>query len=258
VEGGAFVLGADDVQVVPDPSLPLSPERVARVRTFAIDVSEVTVGRYRDALARGFVPADPPTATEGELGTTPETTCTFSAAPRGREEFALSCVTWRTAHAYCMFLGGDLPTEAQWEYAATSASRPGKATFPWGDDAPGCARAVYGRLTLAGLPGGCEKEAGTGPLPVSVGGAPVAPGDVSAAHVQGLGGGVAEWTRDSPAAYDSPCWRGIDASCTDASSDAHVVRGGAWASTAINVRSAARLASRKATSFIGFRCVYPD
>jgi formylglycine-generating enzyme required for sulfatase activity len=34
------------------------------------------------------------------------------------------------------------------------------------------------------------------------------------------------------------------------------VRGGAWASSPINVRSTARLASRKATSFIGFRCVY--
>jgi formylglycine-generating enzyme required for sulfatase activity len=85
----------------------------------------------------------------------------------------------------------------------------------------------------------------------------VAPGDESGTHVRGLGGGVAEWTRDTPTSYDAPCWRGIDPTCSDASSDAHVVRGGAWASTAINVRSTARLASRKATSFIGFRCVYP-
>ena len=250
-------MGADDVQVVPDKTLPAAPERIARVRTFVVDASEVTVGRYREAVARGLVATEAPTATEAELGATPETACPFSLAPRGREEFALSCVTWRTARAYCTFMGGDLPTEAQWEYAATSALRAGKTMFPWGDDPPDCARAVYGRLELAGLPGSCEKETGSGPLPVSVAGVLIAPGDVSAARLQGLGGGVAEWTRDSPASYEAPCWRGVDASCSDASNDEHVVRGGAWASTAINVRSTARLASRKSTSFIGFRCVYP-
>lgn len=259
IEGGAFVLGADDVQVVPDPALPAVPARVARTRTFAIDRDEVTVARFREALARGFAPPDAPGATEGELGATPESTCSFSAMPRGREEYAMSCVTWRTARAYCMYAGGDLPTEAQWEYAATSASRAGKTTFPWGDDAPDCARAVYGRLTLAGLPGGCEKQAGAGPRPIANAGVPIAPGDVSAAGVRSLGGGVAEWTRDTPAPYDAACWAGIDPSCRDeaSSNDAHVVRGGAWASTAINVRSTARLSSRKSTSFIGFRCVHP-
>jgi formylglycine-generating enzyme required for sulfatase activity len=257
VEGGAFVLGTDDVEIVPDPALPPAPERVARVGTFAIDVSELTVGRYREGLARGFVAPDPPGATEGDLGPSAEAACSFSAAPRGREEFALTCITWRTARAYCMFMGGDLPTEAQWEYAATSAGRRGKAMFPWGDEAPDCARAVFGRLTLAGLPGACEREAGSGPRPVTAGGLPVAPGDVSAAGVLGLGGGVAEWTRDAPARYDAACWRGVDASCGDAASDAHVVRGGAWASTVLNVRSAARVVAQRPASFLGLRCVYP-
>ncbi|MDB4937030.1 MAG: hypothetical protein JWP87_4002, partial [Labilithrix sp.] len=257
IEGGAFVIGVDEVQVVPDPTLPASPERIARVRTFTIDREEVTVARFRDALAQGLGSIDPPGTTEGDLGTTPETTCSYSAAQRGREDYAMSCVTWRTARAYCIFRGGDLPTEAQWEYAATSAARSGKTTFPWGDDPPDCARAVYGRLALAGLPGGCEKEAGTGPRPIAVAGLPVAPGDLSATGVRGLGGGVAEWTRDTPSAYDAPCRQGIDATCSDPATDAHVVRGGAWASTAINVRSTARLSSRKATSFIGLRCVYP-
>jgi formylglycine-generating enzyme required for sulfatase activity len=256
VEGGAFVMGADAVEVVPDATLPPTPEHVARVGTFSVDRDELTVARFRDALARGFVPPDAPFATEGELGSTPETACAYSAAPRGREDFAMSCVTWLTARAYCTFVGGDLPTEAQWEYAATSAVRAGKAMFPWGDDPPDCARAVYGRLTLAGRPGGCEGELGSGPRPVFVAGAPLSPGDLSAANVRGLGGGVAEWTRDSPMPYDAPCARGLDPSCRDAASDAHVVRGGAWASTAINVRSTARLASRKPTSFIGLRCVY--
>jgi formylglycine-generating enzyme required for sulfatase activity len=256
VEGGAFVMGAGAVDVVPDVTLPPAPEHVARVGTFWVDRDELTVGRFREAVASGFVPPAAPLVTEGELGTTPETACAYSAAPRGREDFAMSCVTWSTSRAYCMFMGGDLPTEAQWEYAATSAARTGKATFPWGDDPPDCARAVYGRLTLAGRPGGCEEELGSGPRPVFLAGVPLAPDDLSAAKVRGLGGGVAEWTRDAPMPYDAPCARGIDPSCIDAASDAHVIRGGAWASTVINVRSTARLASRKPSSFLGLRCVY--
>ena len=39
-------------------------------------------------------------------------------------------VTWHGAKAYCDYYGYDLPTEAQWEYAARG---PNEYTYPWGN-----------------------------------------------------------------------------------------------------------------------------
>lgn len=260
VEGGAFVLGTDDVSVVPEADLPLTPERVVRVSTFMMDRDEVTVSRYREALSRGFVAPASLGTNEAALGFDATTTCTFSAQPLDREDFALTCVPWQTARAFCMHEGGDLPSEAQWEYAATSAGRSGKSEFPWGDDAPTCDRAVYGRLALAGFPGSCE-ERGRGPLPVFVAGEPVARGDICAVGVRGLAGGVSEWARDVAAPYDGPGWRSLtsalDPVCGGPAERAHSVRGGAWGATPILVRSTGRLSSAGQNGFVGFRCVYP-
>ena len=63
----------------------------------------------------------------------------------GREDYPLPCASWRLARAFCQSQGGDLPTEAQWEYAASAAGRPYKTLYPWGDDDPTCARAIVQR-----------------------------------------------------------------------------------------------------------------
>lgn len=41
------------------------------------------------------------------------------------------CVTWFEAQAYARWRGGDLPTEAQWEYAARG---PEALIYPWGNE----------------------------------------------------------------------------------------------------------------------------
>jgi formylglycine-generating enzyme required for sulfatase activity len=44
-------------------------------------------------------------------------------------------VDWEQADAYCKFIEGHLPTEAEWEKAARG---PDGNVYPWGDAAPGC------------------------------------------------------------------------------------------------------------------------
>jgi len=61
-------------------------------------------------------------------------------------------VNWHEANAYCRFAGRRLPTEAEWEYAASSARQAGaKRRYPWGDEPPDAARANLDSACLAGV-----------------------------------------------------------------------------------------------------------
>lgn len=272
VPGGAFVFGD---RFYGDPArdqvgTPLA-ERVTRVSRFFIDRTEFTVARYRRLLASGFAPPVPVgTYEKDDIGRDPVKGCTLSEAPRGREDAPLSCVPWETARAACEHEGGDLPTEAQWEYAALAAGRPQKTLYPWGDDEPSCTRVVYGR---AGFADECKSLGSDLTVTVSR-------GDRNPLGILDLTGSMSEHMRDTLLPFSDPCWTGApldnptcllpplsgcpnvaNPACLDDPGLVHGLRGGSWLDSAADLRIVSRQhghrRGRPATTIEGFRCVYP-
>jgi formylglycine-generating enzyme required for sulfatase activity len=227
----------------------------------------VTVARWRAAVRAGFVSPDAtPPANEGPLATTDTviqdpTLSTWSNTPQGRETFAINSISEAAARAFCLLIGGDLPTEAQWEYAAAVSGRPYRTRFPWGgsdDTTPSCEDAVWGRGESQY--GEFCRQFGYGPLPVDA----RATRDLSVGlGIVGLGGGVAERTRDAIASMSANCWAasGVhDPGCDVDGSPFHAIRGASWRDNLGPLRASSRRSDENvgftdATADVGFRCV---
>lgn len=252
VPGGVTILGSTELTLIPD--RPPVPERIVRHAPFFMDVDEVTVGRFRSALAAGFVPPTNVQLEEGPLDGTVSGNCTFSTSDQGREAHPLNCVDWITSEAFCAWAGGALPTEAQWEHAATLANDRGPSTYPSGDTPPTCEQAVHGRLDFQ-TPGVCTHLDAV-PEPVEP------TGDVTPLGLRGMAGNLSEWQRDAYDDYATACWvasPSVDPQCVDANAPLRALRGGSWPAPPTILPSAVRQGADGlgSASFIGFRCVYP-
>jgi len=77
-------------------------------------------------------------------------------------------VNWHEANAYCRYAGRRLPSEADWEFAASFRGDDGKRRYPWGDTPADGTRAnldAGGRVPVAALAagdslGGCRQMLG--------------------------------------------------------------------------------------------------
>ena len=266
IPAGSFIMGgldggADTGAAEPDT---LPGHRVILARRFYFDLFEVTVGELeawwggaRSLPAEGtilytsgsgeVVRWSTPDGGVAAVGTLIADWCTDGT---GVMAASISCVPYATALAYCASLGKRLPTEAEWEYVATSG---GANNYPWGSTPPddSCTHAID-------LP--CHETLTAWPFPRPA----AVPGDTPSAdgNVNNLAGNEAEWMLDfyPPLDCEGNCWPAgsVDPLGAVDNGNGHVVRGGSFESPAFDVRTRARAQQPAENSVlwgtVGFRC----
>ena len=146
VAGGRFVMGSEEL-------IETQPLHEVELEGFELSRSEVTRGQYQACVSAGACAAP-----------------TCSLAPPDQP---VGCVSWAEALSFASWVGGRLPSEAEWAWAARGSAQ---RSFPWGEEAPSCER-VY--MQGCGSPRACRLSGGESPEGVC-----------------DLSGGVGEWVMD--------------------------------------------------------------
>ena len=272
MEGGTYLRSYDGITFT-DNTNP------ATVSTFALDKYEVTVGRFRpfvkDAVDNFWRPengagihthlnggqglvdssgdgstyeqgwisayADLIPATQGDWDMALQCggDATWTTSPGATEAYPVNCVTWEQAYAFCIWDGGFLPSESEWNYAASGGSE--QRAYAWSN--PPTSQLID--CTYANYNGPCVGHAGP------VGADPNGNGRWGQAD---LTGNVFEWTLDYFAAYVSPC---LDCAYLSSTLDnTRTIRGQDWTYPAGQEYVSTRTDDPDSTVYKddGFRC----
>jgi formylglycine-generating enzyme required for sulfatase activity len=212
--GGSFMMGADDAGPC------AQPRHKVTVKTFQMAKTLVMNKQYRACVEAGVCT---PAESYGD---------NFSG-----DDQPVVGVNWDQAQAFVKWVGGRLPTEAEWEYAARSGGK--KQNYPWGDKEATCERAV--------IDNGCGRNS-TWPVCAK-------PAGNTKQGLCDMAGNVWEWVQDvyhgsyEGAPADGSAWE-------NSAGSGRVERGGAWYSgVATYARSAYRSLSDPddRSDYIGFR-----
>lgn len=140
IKGGTFAMGSPHGD-----SDEVDPQRVT-VASFEAARSEVTIAQYRACVRAGKCKL-------------PEDGLRCNWGIPDKDDHPVNCIDMDRARQFAHFVGGRLPTEAEWEFMARSRAR--FHSYPWGDGDLGCHRARFD---------GCGEDEGTAPVCSTVSG----------------------------------------------------------------------------------------
>jgi len=230
IPGATFQMGSSAID--PQAEDNESPEHEVTLEDFYIYTHEVTNQMYEACVTAG-----------GCIGLNVlETGTTSHYGSPAYGEYPVVGVDWVMARDYCIWAGGRLPTEAEWELASRG---PESLIYPWGEEEPTC-----DRVNMSG----CLFPPDTQPVGnYLMGNSPDGVWDMS--------GNVWEWVHDwyaddyyaqSPA--DNPIG---PLGPQDPDIPLRVIRGGGLNSDPARMRSATRMGLNPYRTFtdVGIRCV---
>ena len=244
VMGGSFEMGSDDWSSEDDEE----PVRTVRVPTFELAKTEVTVAQYQACVNDGA--CTPPHWDDGSCYSIEWNGWGKARLPAALrpDDHPVVCVDWAQATAFSRWVGGRLPTEAEWEYAARSRGK--DQEYPWGDDSPSCELTV--KNEGPGWQSGSKLTDGLGCGTKATFAVCSKPAGNSAQGVCDLAGNVSEWVADWHGTYaDAP----IDGRGRTKGHTFRVYRGGSWTDKSSVHRAARRQGKnpRQTGSEVGFR-----
>lgn len=239
VPAGTFIMGAQST----DPTAPgydpaalpdEAPPRQVAISAFRMDVREVKEYDFGRCVASGACKKED-VVSEGGY---------YNFGQADRSHHPVNGVTWHGAVAYCASVGGRLPTEAEWEYAARG---PENRRYASGEADPCDWAHLYG--DRAADDASCEAASTLSVYTLD---------QQSAFGMLGMSGNVAEWVADfyAPDTYASAASSNPHGPATGTQ---RVIRGGSWTTAKReDFRAAARASAApdERADDVGFRCAF--
>lgn len=154
-------------------------------------------------------------------------------------------INWDDARKYCLAIGGDLPTEAQWEFAGRADNNEG-ALWHLDENATVDDYAVYRNNSYK-----------KGKNSYDYGPQPVASKKPNAWGIYDMSGNVAEWTLDKYSVFSF--WIEDSNPTGSLMGSNHVLKGGSWKDkeAILNLTERDDEDPRYWSETIGFRCAFP-
>jgi len=217
ISGGEFILGSN---VNRD-----EPPQMFQLPDFYIDRAEVTNALYRACIAADIcTPLQSP-----DSRSHPD----YANQPK-YDAFPVVFVSWQQANTFCGWAGKRLPTEAEWEKAASwnNATR-AKSAWPWGD--------AFDVKLLNSEESKIEDTTAVGTFPPELNG------------TVDMAGNVSEWTNSLFRAYP---YNEADGREDPKTPGPRAYRGGSWAQTQGKALAIWRQPAPPESAFneLGFRC----